>query len=65
MRMNYIISYARNGKVPHNANAEKNEVTRICRAKESITCALDLADVKLEHLLLYLADDTAEYICNG
>jgi len=65
MCMNYIISYARNGEVPNNANAEENQVTGICGAKESITCTLDLADIKLEHLLLYLADNAAEYVCDG
>ncbi len=65
MCMNYIISHARNGEVPYNTNTEKYKVTSICRAKESITRALNLANIKLEHLLLYLADNTAKYVCDG
>jgi hypothetical protein len=60
MCMNYIISHTRNGEVTDNTNAEENQVTGIRRAKESIPCALNLAYIQLEHLLLYLADNTAE-----
>ena len=62
MRMNDIVGYARNGEVADNTNAKKYKVTRIGRAKESITGALDLANIKLEHLLLHLSNDTAEYV---
>ncbi len=65
MCMNYIISYARNGEVPDNTNTKKYKVTSICRAKESVTRALNLANIKLKHLLLHLAYDAAEYVCNG
>jgi len=65
MCMNYIISHTRNREVPHNANAEENQVTGIRRAEKGITGALNLAYIQLEHLLLYFADNTAEYICNG
>ena len=65
MCMNYIISHTRNGEVPHNANAEENQVTGISWTEKGITGALNLAYIQLEHLLLYFTDDAAEYVCDG
>ena len=65
MRMNDIVGHTRYREVTDNANTKKNEVTRISRAKESITRALNLANIQLEHLLLYLSDDAAEYVSDG
>ena len=65
MCMNYIISHAWNGEVPYNTNAEENQVTGIRRTEKGITRALNLANIKLKHLLLHLAYDAAEYVCNG
>ena len=64
MRMNYVISHTRNGEITDNADAEKYQVTGIGRAEKSIPCALNLTNIKLEHLLLHLTDDTAEYVGN-
>ena len=65
MRMDNVVGNTWNGKVTDNTNAEEYKVTGIRWAKESITRALDLANIKLKHLLLHFTDNAAEYICDG